>query len=135
MKPTTEPTSRGKVRSSSPELRRYIFSTFFTSWRKHTNRKVEYVQVANTADGDTGRLKSLRKRWPRVVQKLTDDVLVVLRDELFPLAWIRRSEVDVDEAITWSVQVGLERELRVLVGDIFVLSIKIVDELHPWQKS
>lgn len=135
MKPTTEPTSRGKVRSSSPELRRYIFSTFFTSWRKQTNRKVEYVQVANTAEGDTGRLKFLQERWPRVVQKLTDDILVMLRDELFPVTWIRRSEVDVDEAITWSLQVGLEREQRVLVGDIFVFGVKIVDELHPWQKS
>lgn len=58
MKPTTEPTSRGKVRSSSPELSRYIFSTFFTSWRKHTNKKLEYVQVANTAEGERGRFKS-----------------------------------------------------------------------------
>lgn len=70
-----------------------------------------------------------------MLQKLTNDILVMLRDELFPVALIRRSKVDIDEAITWGIQVGLECEQRVLVGDIFILSVKIVDELHPWQKS
>lgn len=80
-------------------------------------------------------IQILWQRRSQVLQKLTNDILVMLRDELFPVAWIRRSKVDIDEAISWSVQVGLESEQRVLVGDIFVLGVKIVDELHPWQKS
>lgn len=101
--------------------------------------------MANTAEADAGRLQpgfplllspdpSVGRR-SQVLQKLTNDILVMLRDELFPVAWVRRSKVDVDEAITWGVQVGLEREQRVLVGDIFVLGVKVVDELHPWQKA
>lgn len=89
--------------------------------------------------GREGRFRSAsqlllkRRRWRR--RDLTNDVLVMLRDELLPVAWIRRSKVDVDEAITRRVQVGLEREHRVLVGDVFVLGVKVVDELHPRQKS
>lgn len=68
-------------------------------------------------------------------QQLTDNVLVVLRDELLPPALIRESEVDVDEPVARRVQVGLEGEHRVLVGHVLVLGVKVVDELHPRQES
>ena len=59
----------------------------------------------------------------------------MLRDELLPAALGGRGKVDVDEAITWGVQVRLEREQRVLVGHVLVLGVKVVDQLHPRQKS
>lgn len=68
-------------------------------------------------------------------RRLTDDVLVVLRDELLPVALIRRGEVDVDEPVARRVQVGLEGEHRLLVGHVLVLGVEVVDELHPRQKS
>lgn len=67
--------------------------------------------------------------------ELTDHVLVVLRDELNPLTLSRGGEVDVDEPVARRVQVGLEGEDRVLVGHVLVLRVKVVDELHPRQKS
>lgn len=63
----------------------------------------------------------------QVSQPLTNNVLVVLRDELFPVALIRRGKVDVDEAVTWGVQVGLECEQRALVCHILVLGVEVVD--------
>lgn len=80
-------------------------------------------------------IQIIQLRWSQVLQKLTNNILVMLRDELFPVARIRRSKVDVDKAITWSVQVGLEGKQCVLVGDILVFGVKIVDELHPRQNS
>lgn len=71
----------------------------------------------------------------RAGRRLTDDVLVVLRDKLLPPALIRGSEVDVDEPVARRVQVGLEGEHRVLVGHVLVLGVKVVDELHPRQES
>lgn len=59
----------------------------------------------------------------------------MLRDQLRPVALRRRGKVDVDEAVTGGFQIGLEREHRALVGDVLVLGVKVVDELHPWQKS
>lgn len=67
-------------------------------------------------------------------RRLTDDVLVVLRDELLPVALIRGGEVDVDEAVARRVQVGLEGEHRLLVGHVLILGVEVVDELHPRQK-
>lgn len=61
------------------------------------------------------------------LQQLTDNVLVMLRDELFPLALSGRGKVDVDEAVTRGVQVGLECEQRALVGHVLVLGVKVVD--------
>lgn len=37
------------------------------------------------------------------LQKLTNHVLVMLRDELLPLALSRRGKVDVDKAVTRGV--------------------------------
>lgn len=63
----------------------------------------------------------------RVFRQLTDNVLVMLRDELLPVALSWRGEVDVDQAVTRSVQVGFECEQRALVGHVLVLGVKVVD--------
>lgn len=68
-------------------------------------------------------------------QRLTDDVLVVLRDQLPPVALSRGGKVDVDEAVARRVQVCFERERRAFVGHVLVLGVKVVNELHPWQES
>lgn len=96
------------------------------------------MQVANTAERDRLELRQQRDasvscprlstaQGARASQQLTDDVLVVLRDELFPVALIRRGKVDVDEAVTRGVQVGLEREQRALVRHVLVLGVEVVD--------
>lgn len=59
----------------------------------------------------------------------------MLRDQFFPVALSRRGKVDVDETVTWGIQVGFESEQRALIGHILILGIKVVNELHPWQKS
>ncbi len=61
------------------------------------------------------------------LQQLTNNILVVLRDELLPVALSWRGKVDVDQAVTRGVQVGLECEQRALVGDVLVLGVKVVD--------
>lgn len=38
-----------------------------------------------------------------MLQQLTNNVLVMLRDELFPVALSWRGKVDVDEAVAWGV--------------------------------
>lgn len=100
--------------------------------RKHCSRRCGKVTIWISVCCS---IQILQSRWSKVLQKLTNNILVMLRDELFPVARIRRSKVDIDEAITWSVQVGLEGEQCVLVGDILVFGVKIVNELHPRQKS
>lgn len=62
-----------------------------------------------------------------MLQELTDNILVMLRNELFPLALIWRGKVDVDEAVTWGVKVGLECEQCALIGYILVFGVKIVN--------
>lgn len=62
-----------------------------------------------------------------MLRRLTDNVLLVLRDELLPAALSRRGKVNVDEAVTRGVQVGLEREQRALIGHILVLGVKVID--------
>lgn len=64
---------------------------------------------------------------PWMLQQLTNNVLVMLRDELFPVALSGRGKVDVDEAVARGVEVGLEREQRVLIGHVLVLSVKVID--------
>ena len=60
---------------------------------------------------------------------------MVLWDELLPAALGGRGEVDVDEAVSRGVQVGLEGEHRLLVGHVLVLGVKVVDELDPGQEA
>lgn len=64
---------------------------------------------------------------PSVLRQLTDNILIMLRDELLPVALRRRGKVDVDEAVTWGIQVRLECEQRVLVGHVLILRVKVVD--------
>lgn len=59
--------------------------------------------------------------------ELTDNVLVMLRDELFPVALSWRGKVDVDEAVTWGVQVGLKSEHSGLICHVLILSVEVVD--------
>ena len=40
-------------------------------------------------------------------------------------------EVNVDELVLGGFQVGLEGEQRALIGDVLVLSVKIVNQFHP----
>lgn len=64
----------------------------------------------------------------------TEDVFVVLWDELLPLTgrWLR--EVHVNETVARSVQVCFEGEHSVLISHVFVLGIKVIDQLHPRQQ-
>lgn len=75
------------------------------------------------------------KREMKIFQNLTNDIFVMLRDELLPVSLIRRGEVDVDESVTRCVQVGLKSEQGSLIGHVFVLRVKVVNQLYPGQKS
>lgn len=66
---------------------------------------------------------------------LTHDVLVVLRNDRGPMLPLRPLDVDVDEPIARSIQVGVEREQRSLVGDVGVLGLKVVYKLDPRQQT
>lgn len=44
-------------------------------------------------------------------------------------------DVNVDETISRSIQVRVEREDRSLVGDVGVLGLKVVDKFDPWQQT
>lgn len=65
---------------------------------------------------------------------LTEDVFVMLWDELLPLTGCWMSKVHVDETVAWSIQVRFESKYGALVRHIFVLSVKVVDQLHPRQQ-
>lgn len=62
---------------------------------------------------------------------LTHDVLVVLWDDCGPVLPLRLLDVDVDETIARSIQVGVEREQRSLVGDVGVLGLEVVYKFDP----
>lgn len=94
---------------------------------KTIDRRLKFVLQVTAKDIFTPNPNISIARGTRVSQQLTDNVLVMLRDELFPVALIRRGEVDVDEAVTRGVQVGLEREQRALVGHVLVLSVEVVN--------
>lgn len=74
-------------------------------------------------------------REMKIFQKLTNDIFVMLRDELLPVFLIWRGEVDVDESVTRGVQVGLKSKQSSLVGHVFILRVKVVNQLYPGQKS
>lgn len=44
-------------------------------------------------------------------------------------------QVNVDQAVTRGVQVGAEGEHTALVGDVRVLRLKVVHQLHPRQQA
>lgn len=62
---------------------------------------------------------------------LTHDVLVVLWNDCGPVLPLGFLDVDVDEPIARSVQVGVEREQRSLVGDVGVLGLEVVYKFDP----
>lgn len=62
---------------------------------------------------------------------LTHDVLVVLWNDRGPVLPLGFLDVDVDETIARSIQVGVEREQRSLVGDVGVLGLKVVYKFDP----
>lgn len=66
---------------------------------------------------------------------LTHDVLVVLWDDCGPMLPLRSLDVDVDEPIARSIQVGVEREQRSLIGDVGVLGLKVVYKFDPRQQT
>lgn len=43
-------------------------------------------------------------------------------------------DVNVDETISRSFQVGVEREHCSLVGDVRILGLKVVHKFDPWQR-
>jgi len=69
------------------------------------------------------------------VSALTQDVFVVLWDEGGPVLPVGFLQVYVDETVSRSVQVGAEREHAAFIGDVGVLSFKVVHQLHPWQQA
>lgn len=65
---------------------------------------------------------------------LTQDVLLMLRDQRDPVLPVWVLDVDVDEAVPRGVQVGAEREHAALVGHVRVLSFKVVHQFDPRQQ-
>ncbi|GAA6078436.1 uncharacterized, partial [Tachysurus ichikawai] len=43
--------------------------------------------------------------------------------------------VDVDDAVTRSFQIGLEGEHSALIGDVGVLRLERIHQLHPRQQT
>lgn len=71
----------------------------------------------------------------RAGQLLTQDVLLVLRDQRGPVLLVRVLDVDVDEAVARRVQVGAEREHAALVGHVGVLRLEVVHQPDPRQQT
>lgn len=66
---------------------------------------------------------------------LTQDVLMVLWDERRPVLRLRFVDIDVDETVSRSIQVGVEREHVFLIGDVRILSLKVVNQFDPRQQA
>lgn len=66
---------------------------------------------------------------------LTQDVLIVLRDQGGPVLPLWLLDVDVYEAVPRGVQVGAEGENTSFVGDVRVLSLKVVHKFDPWEQT
>lgn len=66
---------------------------------------------------------------------LTHDVLVMLWNDCGPMLPLWSLDVDVDEPIARSIQVGVEREQRSLIGDVGVLGLKVVYKFDPRQQT
>lgn len=58
----------------------------------------------------------------------------MLWDELLPKTGCRLSEVHVDETVARSVQVRFESKHGALVRHVFILGVKVIDQLHPRQQ-
>lgn len=63
---------------------------------------------------------------------LTHHVLVMLWNDCRPMLPLWFLDVDVDETISGSLQVGVEREHCSLIGDVGVLGLKVVYKFDPW---
>lgn len=66
---------------------------------------------------------------------LTHDVLIVLWDECRPVLRLWFLDVDVDETVSRSIQVGAEREHVALIRDVRILSLKVVNKFDPRQQA
>lgn len=44
-------------------------------------------------------------------------------------------DVDVDETVSRSIQVGAEREQVSLIGDVRILGLEVVHKFDPWQQA
>lgn len=66
---------------------------------------------------------------------LTHDVLLVLWNDCGPMLPLRSLDVDVNELIARSIQVGVEGEQRSLIGDVGVLGLKVVYKFDPRQQT
>lgn len=63
---------------------------------------------------------------------LTHYVLVMLGNDCPPMLLLWFLDVDVDETISRSLQVGVEGEHCPLIGDVGVLGLKVVYKFDPW---
>lgn len=59
----------------------------------------------------------------------------MLWNECGPVLLLWFLDVNVDETISRSIQVRVEREDRSLVGDVGVLGLKVVYKFDPWQQT
>lgn len=66
---------------------------------------------------------------------LTHDVLLMLWNDGGPMLPLWSLDVDVDEPIARSIQVGVEREQRSLIGDVGILGLKVVYKFDPRQRT
>lgn len=59
----------------------------------------------------------------------------MLWNECRPVLLLGFLDVDVDETIPRSVQVGVEGEHGPLISDVGVLGLKVVHQFDPWQQT
>lgn len=63
------------------------------------------------------------------------DVSWVFRNQRLPVFWSRILKVNSNNSVSRSVQVGLEGKHCPFVGNVVILSIKLVNQLDKWNQT